>query len=121
MIFEPVLPSLSGRNLIGFFYLSIIGAAITYFIWFRGIDRIAPSAISTLGFLSPVSAVVLGWGFLDQSLTFGQILGAGIILSSVWLGQKAAAARNTAPKTTGAKMSTEKASNLYAGRVNVIE
>ena len=121
LIFEPVLPSLSGRNLIGFFYLSIIGAAITYFIWFRGIDRIAPSAISTLGFLSPVSAVVLGWGFLDQSLTFGQILGAGIILSSVWLGQKAAAARNTAPKTTGAKMSTEKASNLYAGRVNVIE
>jgi probable blue pigment (indigoidine) exporter len=86
---EPVLPTFSERNLLGIMYLSIIGAAATYFIWFRGIDRIAPSAIATLGFFSPVSAVMLGWAFLDQSLSPGQILGAAVILISVWFGQKA--------------------------------
>jgi probable blue pigment (indigoidine) exporter len=116
VLLEPTLPSLSNRNLLGLFYLSIIGAAITYFIWFRGIDRIAPSAISTIGFLSPVSAVILGWCFLDQTLSVGQILGAAIVLTSVWLGQKAVAAGNAAPKAADAKMSVEQAWKLKAGR-----
>lgn len=91
IMFEPMPMSLSAGNVLGFMYLSVIGAGITYFIWFRGVDRIAPSAISTLGFLSPVSAVMLGWVLLGQSLSAGQILGAVVILMSVWLGQKAAA------------------------------
>jgi probable blue pigment (indigoidine) exporter len=86
---EPGLPELSPKNLIGLAYLSIIGAALTYFAWFRGVDRMAPSAISTLGFLSPVSAVVLGWLCLGQSLSPGQAAGAIIILASITISQKA--------------------------------
>lgn len=86
---EPGLPELSSKNLIGLAYLSIIGAALTYFAWFRGVDRMAPSAISTLGFLSPVSAVVLGWLCLGQSLSPGQAAGAIIILASITISQKA--------------------------------
>lgn len=88
---EPGVPELSAKNLIGLAYLSIIGAALTYFAWFRGVDRIAPSAISTLGFLSPISAVVLGWLCLDQSLSPGQAAGAIIILASITISQKASA------------------------------
>lgn len=84
---EPALPELSQRNLFGLAYLGLIGAAFTYVLWFRGVARIEPSAVSLLGFLSPLTAVMLGWQMLGQTLTHWQIFGAAIILASVWLGQ----------------------------------
>ncbi len=86
---EPPLPALSVANLAGLGYLGLIGAALTYFLWFRGIRKIEPAAVSTLGFLSPVTAVVLGWWALGQSLTPPQLLGVFTVLGSVWLSQLA--------------------------------
>ncbi|WP_170560584.1 EamA family transporter [Ruegeria atlantica] len=87
IMLEPPLPVLSARNLVGVSYLGIIGAALTYVLWFRGIARINPASVSTLGFLSPLSAVLIGWVLLGQSLTIWQIAGAGIVLTAVSLGQ----------------------------------
>ena len=86
---EPPLPSLSTTNLLGFAYLGLIGAALTYVLWFRGISRIEPAAISTLGFLSPVTALILGWWVLDQHLGALQIIGFITVLASIWLSQLA--------------------------------
>jgi len=84
---EPSLPVLTAKNMMGLAYLGLIGAAFTYFLWFRGVSLIEPSAVSTLGFLSPVTAVVLGWWVLGQDLTPWQIAGALTVLGSVWLSQ----------------------------------
>lgn len=84
---EPPLPPLNTHNIAGFIYLGLIGAAATYLLWFRGVARIEPGAISSLGFLSPVTAVVLGWAILGENLTNLQITGALIVLASVWLSQ----------------------------------
>ncbi len=87
--FEPALPDLNTNNLLGFLYLGLIGSAFTYLLWFRGIARIAPSVVAPLGFLSPVTAVLLGWWVLDQSLNAVQFSGAVIVLGSVWLSRNA--------------------------------
>ncbi|MFD1744655.1 EamA family transporter [Rhizobium helianthi] len=87
LIFEPALPLPTPMNLTGFVYLGIIGGAVTYMIWFRGISRIEPSAASALGFLSPVTAVLLGWFILGQALDVQQALGVAVVLLSVWLSQ----------------------------------
>lgn len=84
---EPPLPALTAENVLGLAYLGLIGAAFTYVLWFRGIARIEPSVVSTLGFLSPVTAVILGWWALDQQLTAPQLLGVLTVLGSVWLSQ----------------------------------
>lgn len=84
---EPPLPALSTDNLLGLAYLGLIGAAVTYIIWFRGVGRIEPSVISTLGFLSPLTALTLGWWVLNQSLSLVQIAGFAAVLMSVWLSQ----------------------------------
>ncbi|MFG0382289.1 EamA family transporter [Pseudomonas sp. zbq_18] len=89
LLLEPTPPSLSLPNLAGIAYLSLIGAAFTYLLWFRGIARLEPATVSSLGFLSPVSAVLLGWGLLQQSLSPLQLLGMLVVLGSVWLGQLA--------------------------------
>ncbi len=88
MLFEPPLPDLNSSNIFGFVYLGLIGAAFTYILWFRGISRLEPSVVSTLGFLSPISAVILGWWFLDQTLSSLQIAGVFLVLGSIWLSQR---------------------------------
>ncbi|APX15745.1 EamA family transporter [Phaeobacter inhibens] len=83
----PAFPQLSAENLLGLAYMSLIGGAATYVLWFRGIARLEPSVVSLLGVLSPLSAVVLGWVFLGEVLTAKQAIGAGLALFSLWLGQ----------------------------------
>ncbi len=94
-ILEPALPSLTLTNIAGFVWLGLIGAALTYAIWFRGVARIEPGTVSMLGMMSPLTAVLLGWVLLGQSLSLMQTLGAVIILSSVWAGQRANRPRDT--------------------------
>lgn len=88
--FEPPLPALTRDNVLGLAYLGLIGAAFTYLLWFRGVSRIEPSAVSALGFLSPVTALLLGWWILDQGLGAWQSLGVVTVLASVWVSQWAA-------------------------------
>lgn len=89
IVFEPALPALSSLNLIGLGYLTLIGGALTYALWFRGLAILGPSSVASLGFLSPVSAVVLGWFYLNQQLSTLQFIGMIVILLSVWASQRA--------------------------------
>lgn len=89
-LLEPALPELTLQNYLGFAYLGLIGAAFTYILWFRGIARIDPSAVAALGFLSPLTATLLGWGLLGQSLTILQGLGFVMVLVSVFIAQRRA-------------------------------
>jgi len=83
---ESPLPHLSVNNIAGFLWLGLIGAALSYFLWFRGIDRLGPAVVTTFGFLSPLTAVFLGWLILGQTLTLVQIFGAIVVLCSISLG-----------------------------------
>ncbi|MBB4235214.1 EamA family transporter [Rhizobium esperanzae] len=89
LLLEPALPTLSAANIAGITYLGLIGAAFTYLLWFRGLSRIEPSAVASLGFLSPVVATLLGWLALGQSLAPAQIAGFAMVLAGVWLSQRA--------------------------------
>ena len=91
LLLEPGLPPLSGLNLLGFVWLGLIGGALTYVLWFRGVARLEPSAVASLGFLSPLVATLLGWVLLGQSLSPWQILGFVTVLLSVWMAQRASA------------------------------
>jgi len=86
LIAEPVLPAPTAAHVLGFAYLAIIGGAMAYFLWFRGIARLGSTATALLGFLSPVSAALLGLAFLQQTFTVAQMVGIALVISSVWVG-----------------------------------
>ena len=91
--FAPFAPTdwstISVTNVAGLTYLGLIGAALTYIIWLRGIRIIQPSAASVLGLLSPLSAALLGWFFLNETLNATQSIGLVVVLGSVFVGQYA--------------------------------
>jgi len=111
MLFEPALPSLEPHYIGGIAYLSLIGGAATYFLWFRGVARIEPSAVSMLPMMSPMTAVILGWAVLGQTLGLVQWLGAAIVLASVWTGQHVGRARP----------SSERSGSAPAGRAHFVK
>jgi len=86
---EPALPPVETGAVLGFIYLGLIGGALTYFFWFRGIARLGPATVAPLGLLSPVAATLLGLLILGESLTLLQTTGMLLVLVSVWLGQHA--------------------------------
>ncbi|MDG4721458.1 EamA family transporter [Thalassospira aquimaris] len=90
MIVEPGFPMPTITNIAGLAWLGLIGAALTYFLWFRGIARLGPTTVTSFGFLSPTSAVLLGWVILGEQLSALQIAGVVVVLISIWLGQRAA-------------------------------
>ena len=87
--FEPLMAMPTFANLAAIIYLGPIGASVTYFLWFRGLAKLGPASVSTLAFLSPVVAVLLGYFGLQQNLRPLQLVGMAIVLFSVWLGQRA--------------------------------
>ena len=87
--------TLSETNLAGYAYLSVVGSALAYALWFRGIDRLPAFSVSLLGPLSPLVATLLGWVVLDQRMTGLQLLGAAVALGGVVAGQNLG--RSTAP------------------------
>jgi probable blue pigment (indigoidine) exporter len=92
-LIDPPLPQLSPLQWLGYAYLSLFGALLAYVLWFRGIARLAPVAVSSLGLLSPLVAVILGWALLGQSITGVALLGLIAVLGSILAVQWAASAK----------------------------
>ncbi|RDV07075.1 EamA family transporter [Sphingorhabdus pulchriflava] len=59
--------------------LAIFSTALAYTLYFRLIDRSGASNAQLVAFLMPILAVILGIAFLGESLSGGQIAGAGLI------------------------------------------
>ena len=110
-LIDPPLPQLSPLQWLGYAYLSLFGALLTYVLWFRGIARLAPVAVSSLGLLSPLVAVLLGWALLGQSITGVALLGLIAVLGSILAVQWAAA--QASAKTPAASSANPESSRAH--------
>ncbi len=83
VVVEGAPPSLSGRNLAGFAYLSLVGTGLAFIVWFNGIRRLPTAAPPLLGLAAPVTGAVLGWAVLGQSLSPWQLSGFAITICAI--------------------------------------
>lgn len=88
LLVEGPPPALTATNVGGFAYLGIIGGALAYALWFRGIRVLQATQVTFLGLLSPVVATLVGWSVLDQGLTASQVLGAVVVLGALVVAQR---------------------------------
>ena len=85
LMLEGVPQTISTANIAGFLWLSSVGTAVAYALWFRGIQILPVAQVTLLGLFSPVIAAIAGWVVLGQSLSPTQFTGMAIVLSSIWL------------------------------------
>jgi probable blue pigment (indigoidine) exporter len=93
LLLEGLPGSLTAENLVGFTYLVVLGAVLSYLLWFRGIERLPALAVSFLALGSPIVATLLGWLVKDQTLSLAQIAGTLVIITAVVLAQPRQARR----------------------------
>lgn len=88
LVFDPPIPMPTGTNVLGFGVARPDRSRFNLLPLVPGISRLEPTVVSLLGFLSPGTAVLLGWLFLDQTLSALQIIGVLLVIGSIWLGQR---------------------------------
>lgn len=88
------LTVLKSSELIAYAYLSLAGALLAYVLWFRGIKKLPTVAVASLGLLSPITAVILGWIFLSEKISGSALFGLIIVLISVFFVQKTTTKQN---------------------------
>ena len=59
--------------------LALLSSALAYVIYFHILATAGATNISLVTFLVPVSAILLGWAFLDERLGAAQLLGMALI------------------------------------------
>lgn len=84
---EGAPPALDGRAVGGYLYLALANTAVAYWLWFRGIGRLTATQVTFLGPLSPLTAAVVGWAALGQTLTPVQLAGMTLAFGATVAGQ----------------------------------
>jgi drug/metabolite transporter (DMT)-like permease len=65
-------------------YLGILGSiAFVLFVWLT--KTYSPIRVNPFAFLSPVFAVLIGWGALDEELTWSQVVGVAAVAAGIWV------------------------------------
>ncbi|OUE25931.1 EamA family transporter [Clavibacter michiganensis] len=90
----PVAP-LTAVNVAGYAYLALVGTAVAYLLWFRGVRALPARVPAFLGLLSPVVAVTIGLCWSGETLTASQAVGMALVLVSVGA---SVAVRTTQPR-----------------------
>lgn len=94
-LLDDPFPPPTGINILALLWLGGIGMGLTSVLWLRGVVRLEPSVLAPLILLSPVTAVLLGWVVLEETLNALQIAGVALVVSSILLAQSA---QNTLPR-----------------------
>jgi len=87
-------------------YLGVIGSVTAFGLYFWIIKHIDVTFLSYMTFIIPILACLLGWIFLDETLTINVLFGAGLIFAGIalatWRKHKAKGAMNgILPGSTG--------------------
>jgi len=77
------LANMSQRSFAALVYLIVFGSlvAFTSYIWL--LKQISPSRVATYAYINPVVALLLGWAFAEEQITFRSMVAVIVILISV--------------------------------------
>lgn len=87
LLIDGVPSGVDAPAVIGYIWLGLIGALLTYTLWFSGIRQLPVTATALLGLLSPLVAAVLGAVLASEALSTIQLLGFAIALMAMVAGQ----------------------------------
>ncbi|MEU6454120.1 EamA family transporter [Streptomyces sp. NPDC047065] len=93
LLVEGAPPALDGAAVGGYLYLALANTAVAYWLWFRGIGRLSATQVTFLGPLSPLTAAVVGWAALGETLTPVQLAGMALAFGATVAGQRAPRAK----------------------------
>ena len=87
LVIDGIPPGIDAAALAGYAWLGLVGALLTYTIWFAGIRHLPVTPTALLGLLSPLTAAALGALIAGEALTAIQLVGFATALIALASGQ----------------------------------
>ena len=87
LVIDGIPPGIDTAALAGYAWLGLVGALLTYTIWFAGIRHLPVTPTALLGLLSPLTAAALGVLIAGEALTAIQLVGFATALIALTSGQ----------------------------------
>lgn len=100
LLVEGAPPTVDGRALVGFGYVTVVATALAFVAWFTGLRHLGAGTVGLVGLLNPITGVLLGTAVARESLVPQQVSGLALVLSGILLGQPVTA-RLLAPVLRG--------------------
>jgi drug/metabolite transporter (DMT)-like permease len=94
-------PQADWKGWLALAYMGLLGTAIAYIWFFDGVKAIGPARSAVFINLVPVVAITLGVLLLGERLDVSMVAGAALVVSGVWIINRAPAVPATAPANTG--------------------
>ena len=79
------LASLSMKTWAIVIYLGIFCSGITFFLWNYALSRMDSTKASVFIYLIPIVAMLVGWAFLGETITFYMVVGFALTIVGIWI------------------------------------
>ena len=86
-VVEGAPPALDGSALAALLYLGLVGSALGYVLWFRGLTRMDAGAVAVVGLVNPVVGTALGVLLLAEPFGPVHLAAVAVTLGSVLVAQ----------------------------------
>jgi drug/metabolite transporter (DMT)-like permease len=82
---QPFDLDLSPKHIAAWLTLGIVASGLAYIIYFWLVREVTATQASIVGYLIPVTAVILGAFVLDERLGLNSFVGMALIIAGVWI------------------------------------
>ncbi|WP_052462506.1 EamA family transporter [Nigerium massiliense] len=87
LLFDGIPARIDAPAWAGYAWLGLVGALVSYTVWFAGIRHLSVTPMALLGLLSPLTAALLGVLLAGETLAPLQLAGFGVALTAMVAGQ----------------------------------
>ncbi|MFJ2032813.1 DMT family transporter [Streptosporangium sp. NPDC087985] len=87
VVMEGSPPTLDGRAIVGFGYVTVVATALAFAVWFTGLRHLSTGTVGLIGLLNPIAGVLLGTVIAGEMLAVHQICGLVLVFLGILLGQ----------------------------------
>lgn len=88
LLVEGAPPAIDLPAVAGYLWLGVVGTAVAYACWFRGLTRMPAGAVALVGLLNPVVGTALGALVAGELFGWTQAAGVALVLGGVLAGQE---------------------------------
>lgn len=77
------LDQITLRSMLGWGHLIVFGSVVAFSAYMWLLHNVPTQVVATYAYVNPVVAVLLGWGFLDETITGRTVLSSAVIVAAV--------------------------------------
>ncbi|MNO17520.1 aromatic amino acid exporter [compost metagenome] len=81
---------LTGKTLILMILLGILHGGVGFYLFFAGMKGLKAQSIAVLSYVDPLTSLLISALIIKEKMTFLQLIGAALLLSSIWIGETGA-------------------------------